>query len=129
MNFDEKGRELPSKKRIALPLGHRVPPTLQETIKRMVREAVSMNAAQQGYETFEEAEDFETGDDELPYSPHEMTEMQEEMPAAVKKPKEKKKAAPPKDDEYKAAKAFVEDYERSLANDARKVDDGAKEGK
>lgn len=48
-------------------LGFKKPPTLQEMIKQMVQSENWRRAMdQQGMETFEEAEDFEVDDEELP---------------------------------------------------------------
>ena len=71
---DEYGREIPDPTPRALPVGLKRPETLAEQIQRMVRTHVSDAAAQTGQETFQEADDFETGDDEddEPSTPYEM---------------------------------------------------------
>lgn len=60
-------------KPMALPVNMKRPPSLQEQIQRLVRsEQLKQLAAQQGAESFEEADDFEVGDDYDPSSPWEM---------------------------------------------------------
>lgn len=60
-----------------VPLRFRRPLTLQEEIKRYVREEASQAAERAGLESWEESQDFEVDDDE-PLTPHEMLDMQEE---------------------------------------------------
>lgn len=78
--FNEEWEEIGDDTPVELPLGFKRPPTLQEQIKAFVRTALSDQARAAGAETFEEANDFDLGDEEdiLPTSPHEFTEMQEE---------------------------------------------------
>lgn len=59
MKYDEFGRELPDATPVELPVGFVRPPTLQEEIMRLIRNEMSQQAAEQGYETFEEADDFD----------------------------------------------------------------------
>ncbi len=74
MKLDENGHEIPDPNPVAIPLNFKRPETLAEQIQRMVRTHVSDAAAQGGAETFEEADDFETGDDDddEPSTPYEM---------------------------------------------------------
>lgn len=76
MRFDERGRELPSNIPVEIPAGHRKPESLQDTIRRLIRTDVSALAASNGDESFEEANDFELGDDDAELSPthHELHE-------------------------------------------------------
>lgn len=72
--LDDKGREILDPVPMAPPLGYKRQPTLTERIRDMVRsEHVRLAALQAGAETFEEADDFEVGDDyeELPRSLYE----------------------------------------------------------
>ncbi|UOF76960.1 hypothetical protein [Microviridae sp.] len=78
MALDERGWEVPDPTPVAWPAGVRRPETLTEQIRRLVRIEVSQRAAEQGHETFEEADDFEMDDDDEFRSPYELTEMQEE---------------------------------------------------
>lgn len=84
MEFDQFGRELPDDTPVEVPLRFRAPPTLQEQIKAMVRNELSRAAAMMGEESFEEADDFVTGDEDEPFSPYELTLMQEEVSMPVR---------------------------------------------
>lgn len=54
------------------PIGYQRTETMFDIIQRQVRDAILQKEIDaQGYETFEEADDFEIGDDFEPYSPHE----------------------------------------------------------
>lgn len=71
--LDEHGRELLDPTPLALPTGFKRPETLSEQIQRMVRTHLSQAAAEQGFETFEESEDFDCGEDDIdPRTPFEM---------------------------------------------------------
>lgn len=70
--LDEQGREIVDSRPIAASLGIKREPTLAERIKATVRsEYLAHQAKLQGHETFEEADDFEVGDDYDPTSPYE----------------------------------------------------------
>lgn len=69
--LDENGWEHGSPEPIEIPAGFKRPETLQEQIKRLIR-AASDEAASQGLETFEEAEDFNVDDDFDPSTPYEV---------------------------------------------------------
>lgn len=68
---DEFGREIPDDRPMVLPSGFRRPETLAEQVQRLVRSHVSRMAADRGDETFEEAEDFDVGEDVEPSTPYE----------------------------------------------------------
>lgn len=70
--------EYPDPTPVEMPLGFKRPPTLQEEIQRIIRQQMSMQAEEAGFESFEEADDFEVDEDPDPLSPYEVTEMQEE---------------------------------------------------
>lgn len=74
MPLDQNGHEIPDPEPKAIPLSFKRPETLAEQIQRMVRTHVSVAAELSGAETFEEAEDFNTGDDDddEPSTPYEM---------------------------------------------------------
>lgn len=82
MHYDERNREILDDTPVSLPIGFRRPPTLQETIRALVRTEVSKRAANEGLETFEEADDFNVGDDYDPTSPWELDYDQESEPLA-----------------------------------------------
>ncbi|AZL83004.1 hypothetical protein [Apis mellifera associated microvirus 42] len=71
--LDSKGREKPDPTPIAPPIGYKRQPSLAEQIRNMVRsERLAMEAAAAGYGTFEEEDDFDTGEDLDPRSPYEI---------------------------------------------------------
>lgn len=104
---DERGHELPDPTPLAPPVGYNPQPSLAETIRRMVRsEKLAMEAEAAGMETFEEADDFDVGDDYDPTSPYEEVfdptparELKKRKAEAEKKEKEeaekKKEPLPP----------------------------------
>lgn len=70
--LDEHGHERPDPTPVAPPVGHNRQPSLAEQIRSMVvSERLKQEAAAAGAETFEEADDFEVGDDYDPTSPYE----------------------------------------------------------
>lgn len=80
MPLNEKGHEVLDATPVARPVGWSRPESLQEQIRRFVRNELSQHAAAQGHETWEEAEDFEVGDDYDPRSPYELDDDQEAAP-------------------------------------------------
>lgn len=83
--YDEEGRcEIPDPRPVAVPAGMRRPLTIQEEIKRAIRAEMSQVAADQGFETFEEADDFEVDEDPELSSPYEIVEAAPEWPGGVK---------------------------------------------
>lgn len=72
------GREVLNPEPMYLPINER-PPTLLEQIKRVLRTELSRNARNEGYESFEDADDFGEEDEEILRTPYEMSEMQEEF--------------------------------------------------
>lgn len=71
--LDATGREKPSNVPIAPPIGYVKQPTLVERMRQMIATEMSLRAQADGQETFEEADDFEVGDDYDPTSPYEET--------------------------------------------------------
>lgn len=69
--LDANGWEIPDPQPLEIPGGFKKPETLQEQIRRLIR-AASREAAEQGLETFEEAEDFNVDDDFDPHTPYEV---------------------------------------------------------
>lgn len=70
--YDELGRFHPDPTPIAPPVGYQRSPTIAEQIRTMVRsEHVRQAADAAGMDTFEEADDFDVGDDYDPRSPWE----------------------------------------------------------
>lgn len=64
VRLDESGKEIPDPTPVEWPLGLSRPLSLQDEIKRFVRSELSRAAAADGFESFEEANDFEVDDDE-----------------------------------------------------------------
>lgn len=59
---------------MAPPVGYTRAPSLSDQIREMVRsERLARDLAEQGVETFEEADDFDIGDDYDPSTPYEET--------------------------------------------------------
>lgn len=70
--LDEFGHEVPDPTPLQIPSGFKRPETLAEQVQRLVRGAISRQAAEQGFETFEESEDFDLPDDpDDPSTPYE----------------------------------------------------------
>lgn len=55
------------------------PLSLKDEMRRFISDEISRVAESQDEETFEESDDFDLDDDDLPESPYELTEMQEEF--------------------------------------------------
>lgn len=70
--------EFPDPTPVEMPLGFSRPPTLQEEIQRIIRIQMSQQAQAEGFESFEEADDFDVDEDPDPLSPYEVSEMQQE---------------------------------------------------
>ena len=71
--LDKYGHEMPDPKPVEMPAGFKRPESLAETVQRLVRHQVSEEAAAAGYETFEEASDFDIPDDPIdPNTPYEV---------------------------------------------------------
>lgn len=66
-----KRREVLDDTPIAVPAGIKPDMSLEDRIKLMIRTDISHRAAQEGTESFEEADDFNVGDDFDPTSPYE----------------------------------------------------------
>lgn len=68
--LDADGREIPNPVPMQPPVGYRKQPTIAEQMRAMIRQA-SLEAAQSGMETEEEANDFDVDDEYDPTSPWE----------------------------------------------------------
>lgn len=70
--IDDQGREVLDPTPMSPPLGYQRQPSLSEQIRDMVRsEKLRLELEGTGAETFEEADDFEVGDDYDPTTPYE----------------------------------------------------------
>lgn len=75
--MNRNGREYNDPNPVEWPIGVDVPESLEQKIARMVRTGVSQLADEQGFETFDEANDFDDEDPEaLPDSVHELDDDQ-----------------------------------------------------
>lgn len=70
MYLDEHGREIPNPVPMDPPVGYVKSPSIADLIRQQIK-AVSAEAAMAGFETEEEANDFDIGDDDEPHSPWE----------------------------------------------------------
>lgn len=79
--FDHRGFEIPDNTPVEIPLDFSRALTMEERIMNAVQQEMSRLAEQQGFETIEESEDFDIGDeDDYPFaSEYEFDEMDEEM--------------------------------------------------
>lgn len=91
--FNEQGQQIPDQTPIEVPVGFGVPTDLTEIIRQLVR-VESERQKQEGGETFEESDDFDTGEDEL-VTPYQMHPMQEEAPHEAKFIKDEKTPSQP----------------------------------
>lgn len=91
---DQFGREVLSPVPVAPPVGYVKHVSLAEQIRSMVRsEALRFHAEQTGHETFEEADDFDIGDDFDPRSPYEV-DFEPPAVADIRRAVEEARAAP-----------------------------------
>lgn len=79
--LDPLGQLVPDPTPMAPPIGYKRQPSMVEIIREQIRLA-GLEAANQGYESFEEADDFDVGDDPELRSPYEVTEA-DEVPVSV----------------------------------------------
>lgn len=70
MEYNEHGHEIPDATPVAVPIRFTQPSHFSQ-IREMIRRELSIQAQSQGFETFEEANDFAVGDDFDPNSPYE----------------------------------------------------------
>lgn len=92
--LDKNGHEILDQTPIAVPVGFGPSETLAEQIRRILRqETFRQELASQGVETFEEADDFEVGDDYDPKSPYE-EDFEPAVPATPVSPAESSNAQP-----------------------------------
>lgn len=102
--LNERGHEILDPNPIAAPVHFRRPETLQETMRRFLRqESIRMQLEAEGYETEEEADDFDIDDDPPDplsqwehdfYAPPAPQEPPKEVPAPQPPPKEEAEPDP-----------------------------------
>lgn len=106
--LDERGHEKLDNTPIEIPLEFRETETLEERIKRLLRsEQFAREMDRQGYETYEEADDFDVGDDYDPKSPWEIPADNYEQEAPVQPPKQQTAPKEQKTQESPKAKPKV----------------------
>lgn len=92
--LDGLGRELCDATPMEPPIGYNPQPTLVEQMRAMIQgERLRMAAMEGGFETFEEADDFEMDEDPFPRSVHEVDEFS--TPVRELKERQRKADAPP----------------------------------
>lgn len=75
--MDDRRKEMLDDTPVCLPVRLKRTDALTEQIRRVIREEASRRASDAGFESFEEADDFEIEDDYDPRSPHELSLDQE----------------------------------------------------
>lgn len=90
-----KGRFLPDPKPVEVPAGMRQPETLAQMMARMVDGKISQMAAQRGFETADEAADFDIEDDDMSVVDSRYQQMADEIEesASVREARERLSAA------------------------------------
>lgn len=105
--MDDQGREVPDPIPLEPPVGYFRQPSLAEQIREMVRsEKLRLEAEAAGYESFEEADDFDVEDDDSfdPSTPYEndFDPSAREIVEEVRKAREPKKETVRQDPQPKA---------------------------
>lgn len=62
--INKKGQEVLDTTPVELPVGYKAPLPLAERMKQMIRDELSTAAAAEGFESWEEANDFDVGEDD-----------------------------------------------------------------
>lgn len=93
--FNKQGEEILDQTPVAIPVRLSRPATMAEQVRNLVRQQLSQYAADQGHETFEDADDFDVGDDYDPSSPYELEFDQEDAPLPSALPEEAPPPSPP----------------------------------
>lgn len=81
---NENGQEVPNRTPVPLPPGYSSVLNRFDDIKAFIRSEVSRIAADEGAETFEEADDFDVDEDPDPLSQYELQDAAPEWPGGVK---------------------------------------------
>lgn len=82
--YNERGQEIPDPTPVEIPLHLQRAISRHEEMKAYIRAELARQAADEGFETFEEADDFEVDEDPDPLSQYEMTDAAPEWPGGVK---------------------------------------------
>lgn len=96
--LDERGRELLDGRPMEPPVGYNPQPSLMEKIRKMVHDAqIQRDLAKAGVETFDEANDFDVGDDYDPTSPWEQFYEPTSFERFIAEKEAAEKAEPPRE--------------------------------
>lgn len=90
MKYNEKHQEIHDGKPVAIPAGFKHPPSIQDLIRRAIRQEISQGAKKEGHETFDEADDFDVDDDPELKSPYELDDNQANAKFMEERPDERK---------------------------------------
>lgn len=120
--LDEQGREVPDPVPMAPPVGYQKPFDMFEHIRTLVRsEHLRLAAMENGEETFEEADDFEVGDDYDPTSPHELDAADDAVGEEVRRRLRQ-------DEFYRSVEAQYKRFTPKDVNDGQSTDEGREGG-
>lgn len=109
MPLDKNGREIPDPEPIAVPLRLRGRDTLKDQVQALVARELSARAAEAGEESFEDSEDFDIDDGELPpMTPYEIRQFNGVPETRSKSPKAKADSLPKGEAEAAAPKGVAE---------------------
>lgn len=102
--LDPLGRELVDETPMAPPVGYNPQPSLVEQMRMMIQgERMRLAALEAGYESFEDADDFDMDEDPFPRSPHEVDEFTVPVRELKKRATASEAAPPPGKTENSAA--------------------------
>lgn len=79
--LDQYGREVPDPTPVAPPIGYKKQPSMVDHVRALVAHGLRERAEQMGFETWEEANDFDVGDDVEPETPYEQMGFEGELGA------------------------------------------------
>lgn len=82
--FDQLGREIPDNTPVHIPPHLARGISRHEEMKAYIRSELSRLAAEEGEETFEEADDFDVDEDPEPFSQYEIQDAAPEWPGGIK---------------------------------------------
>ena len=111
--LNKEGAEILDPTPVEIPIGFERPESIQSMIRRLVLDPQLREELQnQGAETFDEADDFDIADDDVPQSPHEenfdpmhLLAREQEINSGFVKPRSK--------EEIEAANKAINDYRAS----------------
>jgi hypothetical protein len=93
MALNENGHEILDDTPVSMPVGFKRPMSMTDMIRQYVKTEMSKQASDSGQESWEEADDFDIGDDYDPKSPWELTFDQEFVNNKIESMTEQKPAS------------------------------------